>query len=67
MVYECLTNAEWGMGYPSANLDDTSFKAAADTLHSEGFGLNMIWLQQSKIEQFIKDNMGHIDGVGERL
>lgn len=63
MVYECLTNAEWGMGYPSASLDDASFKTAADTLHSEGFGLNMIWLQQSKIEQFIKEIMDHIGGV----
>lgn len=63
MVYECLTNAEWGMGYPSASLDNASFKAAADTLYGEGFGLNMIWLRQSKIEQFIKQIMDHIGGV----
>lgn len=63
MVYECLTNTEWGMGYPSTSLDDASFRAAADALFDEGFGLNMIWLQQSKIEQFIKQIMDHIGGV----
>lgn len=63
MVYECLTNADWGMGYPSTSLDDAAFRAAADTLYDEGFGLHMLWLQQSKIEEFIKQIMDHIGGV----
>jgi hypothetical protein len=63
IVYECLTNAAWGMGYPTASIDDASFRAAADVLSNEGFGLNMIWLQQSKIEQFVKEVMDHIGGV----
>lgn len=63
IVYECLTNAAWGMGYPTASIDDASFRAAADVLASEGFGLNLIWLQQSTIEQFVKEVMDHIGGV----
>lgn len=63
IVYECLTNATWGMGYPTASIDDASFRAAADTLSGEGFGLNLIWLQQSKIEQFVGEVMDHIGGV----
>ena len=63
IVYECLTNATWGMGYPTASIDDAAFRAAADVLSNEGFGLNMIWLQQSKIEQFIREIMDHIGGV----
>ena len=63
MVYECLTNSAWGMGYPSASLDDAAFKKAADTLHNEGFGLNLLWLQQSKIEQFVQTIMDHVGGV----
>ena len=51
------------MGYPTASIDDASFRTAADVLYTEGFGLNMIWLQQSKIEQFIKEIMDHIGGV----
>jgi hypothetical protein len=63
ILYECLTNAAWGMGYPSASIDDASFRAAADTLAAEGFGLNLIWLQQSKIEQFVREVLDHIGGV----
>lgn len=63
ILYECLTNAAWGMGYPSASIDDASFRAAADTLSAEGFGLNLIWLQQSKIEQFVQEVLNHIGGV----
>lgn len=63
ILYECLTNAAWGMGYPSASIDDASFRAAADTLAAEGFGLNLIWLQQSKIEQFVREVLDHIGGA----
>lgn len=63
ILYECLTNAAWGMGYPSASIDDASFRVAADTLAAEGFGLNLIWLQQSKIEQFVQEVLNHIGGV----
>lgn len=63
ILYECLTNAAWGMGYPSASIDDASFRAAADTLAAEGFGLNLIWLQQSTIEQFVREVLDHIGGV----
>src|SRR5690606_35173764 len=59
-IIRCLTNAAWGMGYPSASIDDASFRAAADTLAAEGFGLNLIWLQQSTIEQFVREVMDHI-------
>src|SRR5690606_6533837 len=31
IVYEALTNPEWGLGYPPAVLDLASFTAAADT------------------------------------
>ena len=63
ILYECLTNSAWGMGYPTVSIDDTSFKAAADTLSAEGFGLNLIWSQQSTIEQFVRDVLDHIGGV----
>lgn len=63
ILYDCLTNAAWGMGYPTSSIDDASFRAAADVLASEGFGLNLIWLQQSTIEQFVKEVLDHIGGV----
>jgi hypothetical protein len=63
IIRECLTNADWGMGYPGADIDDTSFTAAADTLYSEGFGLSILWDQEQPIEDFILSILRHIDGV----
>jgi hypothetical protein len=62
IVRECLTNKEWGLGYSAGDINDASFTAAADTLYAEGFGLSMLWDQQSKIEDFVKMVLRHIDG-----
>lgn len=63
IIYQCLTDPVWGMGYPIQQIDDTSFTAAADTLYSEGFGLSMIWNQQAKIGDFIGEVLNHIGAV----
>jgi hypothetical protein len=63
IVYECLTNSVWGMGYATGSVDSSSFTAAADALYTEGFGLSMAWTQQSSIESFIKVVLDHIGGV----
>jgi len=39
IIYECLTNPVWGMGYPISIIDNTSFTQAADTFYSEGLRL----------------------------
>lgn len=63
IIVECLTNSEWGMGYPQADLDLTRFQSAADVLHSEGFGLGLVWRQQTSIQEFISVVLQHINGV----
>ena len=60
IIYECLTNDDWGMGYPTSTIDDASFTAAADQLYSEAFGLSMIWNRQETIEQFVQVVVKHI-------
>lgn len=62
IVYQCLTDSDWGMGYPISSIDDDSFGAAADQLYSEGFGLSLIWNQQSTIESFLSIIFNHIAG-----
>jgi hypothetical protein len=52
IIYQCLTDPDWGMGYPSATIDDADFQAAADTLFAEGFGLCLKWTNQSSIGEF---------------
>lgn len=63
IIYECLTNSVWGMGYPTSHIDTTSFSSAAATLYAENFGLSMIWNQQDSIENFIGIVLDHIGGI----
>ncbi|MEC7118658.1 MAG: phage tail protein [Pseudomonadota bacterium] len=63
IVYQCITDTEWGMGYPTAIIDTVSFAAAADTLYDEGFGLSLMWNQQSTIQAFIQIVFDHIGGA----
>jgi len=63
IIYECLTDPEWAMGYPTSAIDDAQFKATADALFSEGFGLCLQWNQQATIEEFIQDVVNHVGGA----
>ncbi|MBK7804303.1 MAG: hypothetical protein IPJ55_16910 [Chloracidobacterium sp.] len=63
IVYQCLTDTSWGMGYPTSAIDDDSFTAAADTLLAESFGLSMLWSKQETIDGFIQIVLDHIGGL----
>lgn len=63
IVYEAITNADWGMGYPSSQIDLTSFAAAADQLFTEGFGLCVLWNRSNSIQDFLQQIMDYIAGV----
>jgi hypothetical protein len=63
IVRECLTNQDWGMGYPAADIDDVSFTAAADKLFSESMGISLLWDRQMPIEDFISEIIRHIDAA----
>lgn len=63
IIYECLTNKDWGLGMPESMLDLASFEAAATTLHAEKFGMSLMWTNQTTIEAFINDVLAHIDAT----
>lgn len=63
IIWECLTNAHWGMSAPASLLDSASFSAAATTLAGEQFGLALLWHQQQSIEQFVGVILDHIEGT----
>ena len=63
MIFECLTNTDWGMGSPTNGINVTSFNAAAQTLYNEGFGLSMMWSQQAEIERFVAEIQDHIQAM----
>lgn len=54
IIRECLTDPNWGMGYAEADVDETSFRAAADVLYDEQLGMSIIWDTQTSIEEFVK-------------
>lgn len=63
IIYECLTNTDWGMGSASTAIDVASFEAAASVLFSEHFGLSLQWTKQSSIESFISEIIDHIEAT----
>lgn len=63
IIYEALTNSDWGMGYPTATIDNASFLAAAAQLYTEGFGLCVLWNRENSIEQFVQDVINNVCGA----
>lgn len=61
IIRECFTDQDWGMGYPEADIDEESFKQAADKLYNEGLGICILWDQQAKLIEFVGDILRHID------
>jgi len=63
IIYEYLTSDRWGLGYTGGNLDDAAFRAAADTLYAENFGLSFVLAEQTSVKEFINTVLNHIDGA----
>lgn len=63
IIYECLTNREWGRGLPRSRFDDAVWRLAADQLWEEQFGLCIRWTRQQPIQQFVKTILDHINAV----
>lgn len=61
IIRECLTDTSWGMGYPEADIDNTSFTSAADTLYSEGMGISILWDRSAPLNDFISEVLKHVD------
>lgn len=63
IIWECLTDTDWGMGSPEGLLDRDSFKAAAATLAAEDFWGSMMWTRQDVVEKFINEVIDHIQAT----
>ena len=63
IIYECMTNTDWGMGESPSMFDLASFNAAASVIFTEKLGLNLIWTRQSSIEEFVNIVLDHIQGA----
>jgi hypothetical protein len=53
IVYQILTNKRIGMKKPYTLVDDENFRAVADQLYEEGFGLSYLWTGKDSIETYL--------------
>lgn len=61
IIRECLTNQVWGIGVLESNIDDVSFKNAADKLYSEKMGMSIKWTDSTSINEFVDNIKEHIN------
>ncbi|MBR0568002.1 hypothetical protein J5J83_17915 [Azoarcus sp. L1K30] len=60
IVYESLTNRDWGAGIDRSRFSDSAFRAVADALYAEGFGLCLRWNRQDTVANFVQLVIDHI-------
>lgn len=63
IIYECLTDTDWGRGEPASRVDTASFVDAAQTLYDERFGLSLKWVKSATVQDFIQEVLDHIKAV----
>lgn len=63
VLYEILTDTEWGRGLPASDIDTSNFAAAGATLASEGNGFSYLLDRQLSMSQLVKLIEEQIDGV----
>lgn len=63
IIFECLTNREWGRGLARAKIDQTSFTVAAQRLYNESFGMCIKWTRKDSISSFVQVVLDHIGGA----
>lgn len=63
IIYECLTNQYWGLGFNPSDLDLSSFSRAAAYMYNYEYGLSCTWSSQNDIETFLNELLEIIDGV----
>ena len=64
ILVECATNRDWGRQLSLANdLNLNSYRAAADTLFSESFGLCFRYNRQDSLDTFVQQILDHVGAV----
>ncbi|WP_445344758.1 phage tail protein [Acinetobacter bohemicus] len=61
IIRESLTNQVWGIGVSESNIDDLSFKRAADVIYAEQMGMSIKWTDSTSINEFVDNIKEHIN------
>lgn len=63
IIWDAMTNTKYGLGFPTGLMDDAAFRAAADKLYDEGFGLSLEWNSSTSGWDFVQLVLDHITGM----
>lgn len=63
IIYQAMTDPNFGMGYPATAFDQGVWQAAADQLYDESFGLSIWWEDQSTVKDFAQGVLDTINGA----
>lgn len=63
VLFEIVTNTDWGYGEPAADVDTANFTAAALTLKSEGNGFSFLLDRVEGLPELVRRVEQQIDGV----
>jgi len=63
VIYEVLTNPDCGMTQPPEMINLASFRAAAQQLASEGFGISGVWDDDRPAKEFLDEILRTIDAA----
>ena len=61
VIFDLLTNKNYGLGLPVAAIDIANFSSIASTLKNEGWGLNMIINEKGTISEILDNILSKID------
>lgn len=63
IIYQTLTDPEWGASRSTSEIDENSFILAANTLCDERFGLCINWTRQEDVDTFLQSVINHVSGA----
>ncbi len=63
IIWEAMTNPQWGGGFPPHRLHIPSFAAAAETLRKEKFGLCLYWSRKTSVFEFVSSVQKYIEAT----
>ena len=63
VIFEAMTNTDWGIGAPTSAFDVATFEACAQTCFDEKFGISILWTEQQDVETFVSNILTYVDGV----
>jgi len=60
IIYEAMTNKDWGKGESPSLIDLPSLEACAEVIFNERMGISIGWFNQATIEDFIGEILDHV-------